>query len=357
MASSTNEYISVAVRDLLKGRAKVQASDTDMRRRARLTNSLALLALLSLFASCSDGARETPAEGKPRIVLGFSQVTAEANWDKANTESIRNAARDAGIDLQIEDAHRSQQNQIVALRAFVKQRVDAIAFSPVVETGWEFVLREIRTAGIPVILMDRTIDVSDESLYVSLIGSDFVEEGRKAARWMLEHTRDARGDVDIVELTGTVDSAPANGRSQGFNEAIASDARYHVIRSQSGDFDRTKARDIMAEFLKSEGRRIRVLFAHSDTMPLGAIEAIETAGLKPGSDVLVMSIEGSRKGLEAIVAGKLNVSVECSPLLGPQIIAVVKQLSEGRPIPRRVVTRETVFTIENAAIELPDRAY
>src|SRR5689334_19365080 len=169
MASSTNEYISVAVRDLLKGRAKVQASDTDMRRRARLTNSLALLALLSLFASCSDGSRETSAEGKPRIVLGFSQVTAEANWDKANTESIRNAARDAGIDLQIEDAHRSQQNQIVALRAFVKQRVDAIAFSPVVETGWEFVLREIRTAGIPVILMDRTIDVSDESLYVSLI--------------------------------------------------------------------------------------------------------------------------------------------------------------------------------------------
>ena len=328
-----------------------------MRRRVRLTNSFALLALLSLFAGCTDGARESPAEHKPKLVLGFSQVTAEANWDQANTKSIRDAAHDAGIELRLEDAHRSQQNQIAALRNFVKQRVDVIAFSPVVETGWEFVLREIRAAGIPVILMDRNIDVSDESLYVSMIGSDFVEEGRRAGHWLLEHTRDARGEIAIVELTGTVDSAPANGRSQGFNEAIASDPRYRIIRTQSGDFDRTKARDIMAEFLKAEGRRIQVLFAHSDTMALGAIEAIEAAGLKPGSDILVMSIEGSRNGLEAILAGKLNLSVECSPLLGPQIVAVAKQLSEGRPIPRRVVTKESMFTIENAAIELPDRAY
>src|SRR5690349_7038507 len=328
-----------------------------MRRRVRLTNSLVLLALLSLFASCSDGSRAPSEDRRSRIVLGFSSVTAEGNWDKANVASIRNAARDAGIDLRLEDARRSQQKQVQALRTFVQQRVNAIAFSPVVETGWEFVLREIRAAGIPVILMDRNIEVSDESLYVSLIGSDFVEEGRKAARWLLEHTRDGRGEVGIVELTGTVDSAPANGRSQGFSEAISHDPRYRVIRSQSGDFDRTKARDIMAEFLKAEGHRIRVVFAHSDTMALGAIEAIEAAGLKPGSDILVMAIEGSRKGLEAIVAGKLNVSVECSPLLGPQIVAVVKQLSDNRPIPRRVVTPESVFTIENAAIELPDRAY
>jgi len=208
-----------------------------------------------------------------------------------------------------------------------------------------------------VILMDRAIEISDDSLYVSLIGSDFVEEGRRAGRWLLEHTRDVPGQIDIVELQGTVGSAPANDRKQGFAEIISADPRYRIIRSLSGDFDRARAREVMAGFLQAEGRRIRVLFAHSDTMALGGIEAIEAAGIKPGSDILVISIEGNRKALEAIVAGKLNVTVECSPLLGPQLMAVVNDLAAGKPVPRRVITQESVFTRENAALELPNRAY
>jgi galactofuranose transport system substrate-binding protein len=310
---------------------------------------LALLTLLSLLGSCSDG--------RSQLVLGFSQLVAEANWNAANTESIRRAALDAGIELRLKDAQRSQEKQVAALRSFVSQRVDVIAFSPVVETGWEGVLREIRSAKIPVILLDRAIEVSDDSLYVSLIGSDFVEEGRRAGRWLLEHTRDMPGEIHIVELQGTVGSAPANDRRQGFAEVIATDRRYRIIHSQSADFDRARARHVMAGFLETEGHRIRVLFAHSDTMALGGIEALESAGFKPGSDVLVISIEGSRKALEAIVAGKLNVSVECSPLLGPQLMTVVKGAAAGKPVPRRVVTEETVFTRENAASELPHRAY
>jgi len=232
-----------------------------------------------------------------------------------------------------------------------------IAFSPVVETGWEGVLREIQTAGIPVVLLDRTIEISDDSLVASLIGSDFVEEGRRAGRWLLEHTRDVRGEIDIVELQGSVGSAPANDRKQGFAEIISPNPRYRIIRSRSADFDRARAREIMAEFLRAEGRRIRVLFAHSDTMALGGIEAIEAAGFKPGTDILVISIEGNRKALEAIVAGKLNVTVECSPLLGPQLMAVVKEAAARKPVPRRVITQEKMFTRENAALELPDRAY
>jgi galactofuranose transport system substrate-binding protein len=335
----------------------VQAFTAHMRCRARLNGSFALLTLLALVAGCSDGSGDFGGKQKPPVVLGFSQVTAEANWDIANSKSVRDAARNAGIELRLENANRSQENQVAALRTFVKQRVDVIAFSPVVETGWEFVLREIRSAGIPVILMDRNIDISDNSLYVSLVGSDFVEEGRRAGRWLLEHTRDERGEIGIVELQGTVDSAPANGRSRGFGETMASDPRYRIIRSQSADFDRTRAREVMTDFLKSEGRRIRVLFAHSDTMALGAIEAIEASGSKPGSDILVISIEGSRKGLEAILAGKMNVTVECSPLLGPQLIAVVKDVAAGKQVPRRVVTQESVFTRENAAAELPGRVY
>jgi simple sugar transport system substrate-binding protein len=165
------------------------------------------------------------------------------------------------------------------------------------------------------------------------------------------------GDIGIVELQGSVGSAPANNRKQGFAEIIAADQRYRVVRSQSADFDRERARQLMAEFLQAEGRRIHVVFAHSDTMALGAIDAIEAAGIKPGSDILVISIEGSRKGLEAIVAGKLNVSVECSPLLGPPLMAVARDLAAGKVVPRRVITEESVFTRENAAQELPSRAY
>jgi simple sugar transport system substrate-binding protein len=336
-----------------------QASGADMRPRVRKNIFLTLLAWvslpLSMLGGCSDGAGD--AQRHRQLVLGFSQVVAEANWDMANAESIRKAARTAGIELRLEDARRSQEKQVATLRSFIRQRVDVIAFSPVVENGWETVLREIRLAGIPVILLDRAIEVSDESLYASLIGSDFVEEGRRAARWLLTHTRDLPGEIDIVELRGTVGSAPANDRKQGFAEIIAADPRYRIIRSRSADFDRSRAREVMAEFLQAEGRRIRVLFAHSDTMALGASEAIEAAGLKPGSDILVISIEGSRKALEAIVAGRLNVSVECSPLLGPQLMSVVQDLAAGKAVPRRVITQESVFTRENAASELPGRAY
>lgn len=328
-----------------------------MKQRVLQTKSLALFTLLALLGSCTDGARDHQAGRGPQWVLGFSQLVDDVSWNIANTESIRKAALDGGIDLRLEHAHRSQEKQVASLRSFVSQRVNVIAFSPFVETGYEAVLREIRSAGIPVILLDRAIEVSDDSLYVSLIGSDFVEEGRQAGRWLLEHTGDVTSEIDIVELQGTVGSTPANDRKQGFAEVISADPRYRIIRSQSGDFDRTRSRAIMATFLRAEGRRIRVLFAHSDSMALGGIEAIEEAGFKPGSDILVISIEGSRAGLEAIVAGKLNVGVECSPLLGPQLISLVKDLAAGKPVPRRVIPKESLFTRENAAAELPNRAY
>lgn len=341
------------VPDLSGADARAQSSLTRMKTGVPSTGFLAVLAML-LLVGCSDGSGDARERA---TVLGFSQIAAGANWNTANTQSIREAAQDAGIELRLEDANRSQERQVAALRSFIRQRVDVIAFSPVVENGWEVVLREIRSARIPVILVDRAIEVGDSSLYTSLIGSDFVEEGRRAARWLLEHTRDVPGEIAIAELRGTVGSAPANDRKAGFAEVIAADPRYRIIRSKSGDFDRTRARAVMADFLEAEGRRIRVLFAHSDTMAMGAIEAIEAAGFKPGSDILVISIEGSRAALEAIVAGKMNVSVECSPLLGTQLMAVVEDVAAGRAVPRRVITQETVFTAENAAAELPHRAY
>ena len=316
-----------------------------------------------LFVACSGG-ESRPDSGGGSIVLGFSQIGAESEWRTANTTSIQSAAPEAGITLRFSDAQQKQENQIKALRSFIAQRVNVIAFSPVVETGWETVLREAKAANIPVILTDRAVEVSDSSLYLSLIGSDFVEEGRKAGRWLLENypKRDATkdvtgGDVNIVELQGTVGSAPANDRKKGFAEIIAADPRYKIIRSQTGDFTRAKGKEVMEAFLKAEGKKINVLFAHNDDMAIGAIQAIEEAGMKPGTDITIISIDGVKGAFEAMIAGKLNVTVECSPLLGPQLMAAVKDVVAGKPIPKRIVTEESVFPRETAAQVLPTRKY
>ena len=315
-------------------------------------------AAAAMLAACSGGDPAPSAgDGAKPIVLGFSQIGAESEWRTANTTSIQSAAPEAGITLRFSDAQQKQENQIKALRSFIAQRVDVIAFSPVVETGWETVLREAKAAKIPVILTDRAVEVSDASLYLSLIGSDFVEEGRKAGRWLLENTKDVQGDINIVELQGTVGSAPANDRKKGFAEIIAAEPRYKIIRSQTGDFTRAKGKEVMEAFLKAEGKKINVLFAHNDDMAIGAIQAIEEAGLKPGTDITIISIDGVKGAFEAMIAGKLNVTVECSPLLGPQLMAAVKDVVAGKPIPRRIVTEESVFPKETAAQVLPTRKY
>ena len=319
--------------------------------------ALSVLAAV-LLAACSGGdPKSATGEAAKPIVLGFSQIGAESEWRTANTTSVQSAAADAGITLRFSDAQQKQENQIKALRSFIAQRVDVIAFSPVVETGWETVLREAKAAKIPVILTDRAVEVPDDTLYVSLIGSDFVEEGRKAGRWLLENTQETKGDIHIVELQGTVGSAPANDRKKGFAEIIAADPRYKILRSQTGDFTRAKGKEVMEAFLKAEGKKINVLFAHNDDMAIGAIQAIEEAGLKPGTDITIISIDGVKGAFEAMIAGKLNVTVECSPLLGPQLMAAVKDVVAGKQIPKRIVTEESVFPRETAAQVLPTRKY
>jgi len=249
-----------------------------------MKNACVLLAMLAIvLAGCSRD------EGKQagQVTVGFSQVGAESEWRTANTASVKSALVAPGFDLKFSDAQQKQENQIKALRSFIAQRVDVIAFSPVVESGWEPVLREAKAAGIPVVLTDRAVKVSDASLYASLIGSDFIEEGRKAGRWVSETFKDATDDVNIVELQGTVGSAPANDRKAGFEEAIAANPHLKIIRSQSGDFTRAKGKETMEAILKSESRKIHVLYAHNDDMAIGAIQAIDEAGLRPGKEILI----------------------------------------------------------------------
>ena len=300
-----------------------------------------------------------PAAAAPKkIVLGFSQIGAESEWRTANTESIKAAAKEAGIELKFSDAQQKEENQLKAIRGFIAQKVDVIAFSPVVESGWETVLKEAKAAKIPVILSDRAVDVKDQSLWVSFMGSDFVEEGRRAANWLVADLdkKGVKGDVNIVELQGTVGSAPAIDRKKGFEEILAKHPNLKITRSQTGDFTRAKGKEVMEAFLKAD-KNIQVLFAHNDDMAIGAIQAIEDAGLKPGKDITIVSIDGVKGAFEAMIAGKLNCSVECSPLLGPQLMAAVKDLVAGKTLPKRIVTQEGVFPAEKAAEAFPSRKY
>ncbi len=293
------------------------------------------------------------------LVLGFSQVGAESEWRTANTASIKDAAKQAGITLKFADAQQKQENQVKAIRSFIAQKVDVIAFSPVVESGWDTVLREAKNAKIPVILTDRAVNVTDPSLYVTFIGSDFVEEGRKAGRWVLDWAKKTvpQGDVNVVELQGTVGSAPAIDRKKGFEEVIKADPRIKIVRSQSGDFTRAKGKEVMEAFLKAKDKKIHLLYAHNDDMAIGAIQAIEEAGLKPVKDVAIVSIDGVRGAFEAMAAGKLNVTIECNPLLGPQLMQLAKDVKAGKTPPKRITTEEGVFTADMAAQELPKRKY
>jgi ABC-type sugar transport system substrate-binding protein len=316
---------------------------------------LTLAATLGGGCGKKEAGTSPAAGGAKKITVGFSQIGAESDWRKANTQSIKDEAAKRGIQLVFSDAQQKQENQIKALKSFIAQGVDVIAFSPVVEAGWEPVLKEIKQAGIPVVLTDRAVDTSDSSLYVTFIGSDFVEEGRRAARWLAEKTG---GKAVIAELVGTVGSAPANDRKKGFEEVLAGHPGMKIIKSQSGDFTAAKGKEVMEAFLKSpDAKSITALFAHNDQMALGAIQAMEDAGVKPGKDIIIVSIDGVRAAFEAMVAGKLNCTVECNPLIGPQLFDAVAAIVEKKSLPKRTVMEEGVFDESKAAAALPSRQY
>ncbi len=291
-----------------------------------------------------------------KLVMGFAQVGAESGWRTANTKDIQESAKTAGVELKFSDAQQKQENQIKAIRSYIQQKVDVIAFSPVVESGWDTVLKEAQNAKIPVILTDRAVDSKDTSLYKTFLGSDFVEEGKKAGQWLVDQYKDSKDDVNIVQLEGTTGSAPANDRKAGFQQVISADPKFKVIASQSGDFTRAKGKEVMEAFLKSNPK-IDVLYAHNDDMGLGAIEAIEGAGKVPGKDIKIITVDAVHDGMQALADGKINYIVECSPLLGTQLMDLAKKVVKGEQVPQRVVTEETTFTQEQAKEALPNRKY
>ncbi|QKX16118.1 ABC transporter substrate-binding protein [Microbulbifer sp. YPW1] len=288
--------------------------------------------------------------------IGFSQVGSESGWRTSFSESVKAEAEKRGINLKFSDAQQKQENQIKAVRSFIAQGVDAIMIAPVVETGWKPVLREAKRARIPVVILDRNIDVKNKSLFLTRIASDFVEEGRRAAQWLMDETE---GNCKILELQGTVGATAAIDRMKGFNEVIANYPNAEIVRSQTGEFTRTKGKEVMEAMLKAEnsGREICALWSHNDEMAIGAIQAIKEAGLKPGEDMLVVSVDGVPDYFKAMADGEANATVELNPHLGAPAFDVIEAYLKGdRKVEKLITTTGDLFTQETAAEEYAKRA-
>jgi ABC-type sugar transport system substrate-binding protein len=325
-----------------------------------VTTGMLALSLLTACGSSSGGEGTDTGAGagaSKKITMGFAQVGAESGWRTANTKSIQGSAEKADITLKFSDAQGKQANQIQSIRSYIQQKVDVIAFSPVVESGWDNILIEAKKANIPVILTDRAVDSKDTTLYKTFLGSDFVKEGTKAGEWLVQDSAAATGDVNIAELQGTTGSAPAIDRQKGFKDAIASNPKLKIIATQTGEFTRAGGKQVMEAFLKAHKGKINVVFAHNDDMALGAIEAIEGAGLKPGTDIKIVSIDAVKDGMTALADGKINFIVECNPLLGPQLMDIAKKVLAGETVPTRIETEETTFDPAQAKAALPSREY
>jgi len=281
------------------------------------------------------------AEG---LTVGFSQIGSESGWRAAETSVTKLEAEKRGVDLKFADAQQKQENQIKAIRGFIAQGVDAIFVAPVVATGWEAVLTEAKEADIPVFLLDRGIDGS-EDLYTTMVASDQVLEGKVAGEWLVKDV--AGKECNVVELQGTTGSSPAINRKKGFEDAIAGTPTIKIIRSQTGDFTRAKGKEVMEGFLKAEngGKNICALYAHNDDMAVGAIQAIKEAGLKPGSDIKIVSIDAVPDIFQALAAGEANATVELTPnMAGPAFDALEKLKKDGTVPPKTIITESKLYT-------------
>ena len=276
--------------------------------------------------------------------VGFSQIGSESGWRAAETTLTKQQAEERGIDLKFSDAQQKQENQIAAIRAFVAQGVDAILLAPVVATGWDSALEEAKDADIPVVLLDRQVDSSDD-LYLTAVGSNLVHEGEVAGQWLVETVGDQ--PCRVVELQGTTGSSPAIDRATGFRNSLEGHDNLEIVRSQTGDFTRSQGKEVMESFLQAEngGADICALYAHNDDMAVGAIQAIKEAGLNPGDDILIVAIDAVPDYFKAMAEGDANATVELTPnMAGPAFDALEAYWADGTMPPKFIQTESKLYT-------------
>jgi len=343
--------------------------------RTRGIRSIAALTIaLTVVAACSSGSSSSaPSAAAPTaapsvaapsaaaaaktykdLTVGFIQTGSEGGWRAANTASFKDEATKLGLTLKFYDAQNKFENQITAFRNFIADKdVDVIILAALEAAGWDQVLQEAKAAGKTVVIQDRRID-SDPSLYATYIGSDFVEEGRNSAIEMCK-LLEGSTSKNVVELVGNVGSSPAIDRGKGFREKMA-DCGITVTKSQTANWSATEGKDVMAAFLK-DSKDIQGVFGQNDEMGLGAALALKDAGLKPGTDVKIVTVDATKGAFEAMIAGEINVAVECNPLLAPQVYEAALKAVNGEDLPEWVPSIEGIFRQETAADDLPSRQY
>jgi ABC-type sugar transport system substrate-binding protein len=314
-----------------------------------------LLSVLLVPLAFAGGGQEGGGAGAKQLVIGFSKIDNQNPWRLAETESVKSEAANRGYELKYSDAQAVQENQIKALRSFIAQKVDGILLAPKTETGWEPVLREAKAAKIPVVLLDRNIKVDDPSLFVTFIGSDFFLEGQMAAEQMIKDL--GEGPLNIAELQGQPGADPTIQRANGFRDVIDKYPKINIILSQTGEFNRIQGKQVMEAFMKAKGKEINVVYAHNDDMAIGAIQAIKEYGLNPGKDIYLLSVDAVRDAFEAMVAGNLNCTVECTPLLGPKGFDAIEAALKGESLPKWIKSDDHVFPMAVAKDVIADRKY
>ena len=303
---------------------------------------------LSAAMVASLGAVTTVQAEDDLIVVGYAQVGAESDWRTANTESFKSTfTEENGYKLIFDDAQQKQENQIKAIRSFIQQDVDYIVVAPVVETGWETVLEEAAEAGIPVILSDRMMQVTDDSLYECWVGGNFVKEGEDAGTWLAEYLEEqGRGeeDINLVTIQGTIGASAQVGRTEGFGNILAQHENWNMLDMQSGEFTQAKGQEVMESFLKSYDD-IDVVVCENDNEAFGAIDAIKAAGKTcgPEGDIIVISFDAVSAAFDAMIAGDLNAAFECNPLHGPRVAEIIQKLEAGEEVEKIQYVDEAYF--------------
>lgn len=315
-----------------------------------------------LVFSCSSKKGDVKTDNKKVITVGYAQVGHESDWRIANTKSFKDTfTNENGYNLLFVDADNSHDKQVEAMRDFIAKKVDYIVLAPAVETGWDDILKEAKAAGIPVILSDRQLKVSDESLYLCWVGGNFLREGREAVKWLdryLERAGRSEDIINIVDLQGTLGSSAQKGRTKGIAEGIRNHESWRLVAKESGNFNQEGGRQTMAKIISEVGAdKIDVLFAENDDMAWGAIDSLMAAGKEPGKDVIVISFDAVGETFKRILKGEINCTCECNPLHGPRVDEIIKTLERGESVDRIQYVSEGVFDIQNAAAALPTRAY
>jgi ribose transport system substrate-binding protein len=324
-----------------------------------------MLALLVLASGCrkqagsggggrssggADGRSNLAAKAQrgEKIVVGFSQMENNGPWRIAETQSMRDegAKRAAKYELLVTDAQGQTSKQVSDVEDLVARGVDVIFLAPREEQGFESALQAAQEKNIPIFMIDREVNGTAGQDFVTFIGSNFVDEGRRAGEWLAKQTNNKAG---IVELLGTSGASVARDRHDGFAAAIKDFPDMKILTSQTANFNRAEGQKVMENIIQAHRKEITAVYAHSDEMALGAIQALKAAGMQPGKDVIVVSVDGEKAALEAIARGEMNATVECNPRFGPIAFDTLEKYLRGEQLPPKIINQDRFFDTSNAA--------